>query len=155
MSLRAREQGEVPNRQEDRPVGVTALSIFFSAGALIAFTSELSLLWPGSPLEPIWRINPRAREGFASMGSWAPPLLAGVCIACASSALGLWRARRWGHRLAIVVLSINLIGDAINAVFGREPRAAIGVPIAGLLIAYLLSERVRRFFGDGDRARAL
>ncbi len=137
-----------------RPVGVTALGIFFSAGALIAFTSELSLLWPGSPLEPMWRINPRAREGFAGMGSWALPLLACVCIACALSAVGLCRARRWGHRLAIVVLSINLIGDAINAVFGREPRAAIGVPIAGVLIAYLLSERVRRFFGDSEEARA-
>jgi len=126
---------------------VTALSIFFLTGAIITFTSDVSLLWPLGPLEPMWRINPRAREGFANMGPWALLLLAIVCMACASSALGLWRARRWGHRLAIIVLGINLVGDATNALFGHDPRAAIGVPIAGALIAYLLSERVRRFFG--------
>ena len=109
---------------------MSALSIFFLAGAIISFTADVSLLWPGGPLEPMWRINPRAREGFARIGSWAPLLLAMVSLACASSSLGLWRARRWGHRLAIVVLGINLIGDAINVLFGGDSRAAIGIPIA-------------------------
>jgi hypothetical protein len=137
---------------------VAALGIFFLAGAIISFASTVSLLWPGGPLEPMWRINPRAREGFAGMGPRAPLLLVSVCVACASSALGLWRGRRWGHRLAIVVLSINLVGDAINALFGHDPRAAVGVPIAGALIAYLLSDRVRPFFRsrrvtDEDKSR--
>lgn len=129
-----------------RPIGVTALSIFSVAAALISFVSTVSLLWPGGPLEPMWRINPRAHEGFARMGSWAPVLLLTVCIGCVSSALGLWRGRRWGHRLAVVGLSINLVGDAANALFGHDPRAAVGVPIAGALLVYLLSKRVRQFF---------
>ena len=58
------------------------------------------------------------------MGPWALLLLAGVCVACVASAVGLWRGRRWGHRLAIAGLSINLIGDATNGVLGH----AICVP---------------------------
>jgi len=44
-----------------RPLGVTALGIFFLAGAIISFTAVMSLVWPGGTLEPMWRINPRAR----------------------------------------------------------------------------------------------
>jgi hypothetical protein len=134
-----------------RPLGITVLCIFFLVGAIISFTSDVSLLWPGGPLEPMWRLNPRAREGFASMGPWALLLLAVVCVACVASAVGLWRGRRWGHRLAIAGLSINLIGDATNGVLGHDPRSLVGVPIVGGIIAYLLSDSVRRFFAKRSR----
>lgn len=136
---------------ERRPLGVTAISIFCLAGAIISFTSDVSLLWPGGPLEPMWRINPRAREGFAAMGRWGLLLLAVVCVACAFSAVGLWRGRRWGHRLVVAGLGINLLGDATNAVLGRDPRSLVGVPIAGGFIVYLLSDSVRRFFAKRPR----
>ena len=51
-----------------RPHGITALSVFFAAGCLIALTSAVSLLFPESFLEPMWRLNPRARTAFSSMG---------------------------------------------------------------------------------------
>jgi hypothetical protein len=50
-----------------RPLGLTVLGVFFVAGAIISLTSAVSLLWPGGPLEPMWRINPRAREGVVSV----------------------------------------------------------------------------------------
>jgi hypothetical protein len=127
--------------------GITALGVFFSAGALIAATSAFSLLTPGGPLEPIWRLNPRARIAFDRVGPWAVPLMVVVSLACASAAVGLFRCRRWGHRLAIGILSVNLVGDVLNTILGTEPRAVIGVPIAAALIAYLWTARIRRFFG--------
>jgi hypothetical protein len=36
------------------------------------------------------------------------------------------------------VLVVNLVGDASNAIFGKEPLSAVGVPIAAVLILYLL-----------------
>ncbi|HVT16571.1 MAG TPA: hypothetical protein VHQ90_10400 [Thermoanaerobaculia bacterium] len=120
-----------------RSGGVTALGIFFAAGAAISFVSTVALLFPGSVLEPIWRLNPRARAGFASMGAWAPVLLAVVSIACAAAAYGLWSGRRWGRRLAIMLITINLIGDTANVVLGTEPRALVGMPIAALLLLFL------------------
>jgi hypothetical protein len=125
---------------------VTALSIFFLAGAAIAFLSAGALFFPGSVLEPMWDINPRAREAFESMGLWAVALMAAVGLACGSSAIGLWKGTRWGHWLALDLLGVNLVADALNALLGTEPRAALGVPIASAIIAYLTTKRVRRFF---------
>ena len=112
----------------------------------MSLLAAFALATPGGPLEPMWRLNPRAREGFSAMGGWAIPLMAAVCAACALSAAGLWTGKRWGRRLAIGVLALNAIGDAANAILGIEPRAAIGLPVAGALIFYLASRRAGRFF---------
>jgi len=136
-------------KSEPRPVGITALSIFFLFGATMSFIAFVSLLFPGSILEPMWRLNPRAHEGFAAMGVWAIVLMCVVSVACASAAVGLWRGARWGYRLAIILLTINLLGDIVNVALGTEPRAVVGVPIVLALLAFLMSRRVRRFFGTG------
>ena len=153
------KRASVKGGRGDRPAGVTALGLLFMAGAAISFTSVLSLLFPGGPLEPMWRLNPRAREAFASMGPWAIALMATVCAACAFSAAGLWTGARWGYRLAIALLTVNLVGDTANALPGVEPRAAIGVPIVGAILVFLLANRrVRSFFRDateGARRRPL
>jgi hypothetical protein len=131
---------------ESRPAGITALSLFFLFGAAMSFLSFVSLLFPGSFLEPMWRLNPRAREGFAAIGMWAVVLMRAVCAACASASVGLWRGARWGYWLAVLLLVINLLGDVINVLSGTEPRAVVGIPIVLAILAYLMSKRVRRFF---------
>src|SRR5260370_37579024 len=131
-----------------RPGGVTALGIFFAAGAAICIVSTAALFFPGSVLEPMWRLNPRGHAGFVSMGPWAPAMLAVVGVACAAAAPGLWSGRRWGHRLAIALITINLIGDAANVILGTEPPGLIGIPIAELLLLFLATPRVRAFFAE-------
>jgi hypothetical protein len=125
---------------------VTALAVFFAAGAVIATTSCVSLLYPGGVLEPMWRLTPRARDAFTRMGAWSVVLLAAVALACAAAAAGLWRGRRWGHRLAALLIGVNLAGDIVNVALGVDRRAAFGVPIAAALLAYLLHRRTRAFF---------
>jgi hypothetical protein len=129
-----------------RPVGVTALSAFFAFGALMSLVSGLALLFPGSVLEPMWRLNPRAREGLGRLGPWGIVLMVSVSVACAFAAVGLRRGVAWGRRLAIGILLVNLAGDGVSAVSGIEPRAAIGLPIGAALVAYLRTRRVRAFF---------
>src|SRR5262245_19082406 len=133
-----------------RPKGITALSVFFAFGAAMALTSFVALLFPGGFLEPMWRLNPRAREAFGSMGGWALLLMAAVGVACAFAAFGLWRGRRWGYILALVILSVNLIGDLTNALLGIEPRAWFGVPVAALILWFLATPRVRTFFAGSS-----
>lgn len=99
------------------------------------------LLFPGSALEPLWRLNPRAREGFATMGWWSVILMAAVCVACSTAALGLWRRKRWGYWTALAILAINLAGDMANAVIAHDWRTLIGLPIGGAFIAYLVIKR--------------
>jgi hypothetical protein len=136
---------------ETRPLGITALSIFFMFGAAVSFVSFISLLFPGSFLQPMWRLNPRALEGFTSMGRWAILLMCIVCVACALAAVGLWRGARWGYWLAVILLAINLLGDIVNVVLGTEPRAAVGIPIVVAILALLMSKRAKRFFLLADR----
>lgn len=130
-----------------RPGGITALSAFFLFGACMSFISAASLFFPGSFLEPMWRLNPRAHEAFAGIGTWAVVLMCAVSVACAAAALGLWRGARWGYRSALILLAINLLGDLVNGLTGTEPRALVGVPIVIALLLYLRSKRVRHFFG--------
>lgn len=128
-----------------RPRGITVLSVFFAAGFLIALTSSVTLLVPGSFLEPMWQLNPRARIAFAGMGIWAPVLLITVSAACAAAAFGLWRGRRWGYYVATGLLVVNLVGDVANVVLGTEPRAIVGIPIVAALLVYLSRPGVRRY----------
>jgi hypothetical protein len=137
-----------------RPPGVTALGYFFVFGTLASGLSVISLLTPGGPLEPMWRLNPHGREVFSHLGAWAPLLLSVVCLACASSAYGFFAGKRWGYRLGIALLLINLTGDLVNAALGIEPRALIGVPIVALLLWYLLSGRVKSYFSITARGAA-
>jgi len=139
-----------PPIRPGRPAGVTALGVFFLVGAVIAAVSCLSLSFPGGPLEPMWRLNPRARVAFSGLGLWAVALLAVVSAACATAGVGLFLGRRWGHRLALGLLVFNLLGDVLNTVLGTEPRAIVGVPIAGALVVYLWTARVRRYFDERE-----
>jgi hypothetical protein len=129
------------------PAGVIALSCFFTFGAAVSGLTCLALLLPpDSGLELIWRLNPQAHEAFLRMGGWAVGLMAVVGLACALAARGLWLRTRWGYRLALGVLTVNLIGDTANACLRGDLRTLIGLPIGGALIAYLLSRRVRHLF---------
>ncbi|HSE31182.1 MAG TPA: hypothetical protein VLA93_06365 [Pyrinomonadaceae bacterium] len=129
-----------------RPVGVIALVALFLVGSCASFISAVSLLFPGSFLEPLWQLNPRAREGFNHIGGWAIVLMLVVCVACSFTAASLWRGRRLGYWLAILMLVINLIGNVINVTTGTEPRAIIGIPVVLLILAYLLREKTRNSF---------
>lgn len=129
-----------------RPAGITALAFGAAVGAAIALVSAISLLFPGGFLEPMWRLNPRGREGFARIGGWAPLLLLLVAAGCAAASIGLGRGRRWGYRLAVFGLVVHLVGDAVNVLTGYEPRAIFGIPIVAGILYYLSTRRVREYF---------
>jgi hypothetical protein len=130
----------------DRLFGVTVLSLFFAAGALIAGASAAALAFPGSRLEALWRLNPPARTAFAHLGPLSVVLMVVVAGACAGAASGLWTGRWWGHRLAVALLTVNIVGDLLNASIRSDVRTLIGLPIGGLMLGYLLTRRVRNRF---------
>ena len=124
-----------------RPAGVTALSLFFAFGLVMAGLACLALLFPGSMLKELWRLNPSARTSFETMGAWGPALMAPVALSCGLAAYGLWSGKRWSRGLAIGILAVNLVGDVANALVRGDHRTLIGVPIALLMVGYLLSSR--------------
>ena len=129
------------------PLGVRALAAFFAFGACMSLLAFIGLLFPQGALEPVWQLNPRTHETFVRMGPWAVVLMGVVGAACALSAGGLLTRSSWGYRLSLAVLTVNLVGDAANAILRDDPRTLIGLPIGGVLIAYLLRPQVRGLFG--------
>ncbi len=129
-------QGDFPRKV---PVGTRLLVAFFLFGTVACTTTVAALLFAGSILDYVWRINPEAHAGFQRIGTlWSVLLMAAVGTACGSAAYGLARSREWGRRLAIAILSVNLIGDSINALVRQDARTLIGLPIGGALIFYLV-----------------
>jgi uncharacterized membrane protein (DUF2068 family) len=131
---------------KSRPFAILALIMLFAIGICASFLSAVSLAFPGSFLDPIWRLNPNARAEFNRIGDWAIVLMIGVCIACTFTTVGLWRGRRWGYWLAVVMLLVNLAGNVVNVITGAEPRAIVGVPIVAAILVYLLRNRTRHHF---------
>jgi len=76
-----------------------------------------------------------------------------VASACAAAAFGLWRCARWGYITAVVILSVNLLGDSMNAVIEHDWRTLIGLPVGGAMIIYLVSKR--RVFKDSTFTNSL
>ena len=135
-----------------RPLGIIALTILFMIGVVASFISAISLSFPGSLLEPIWRLNPHAHEAFRQIGKWAIALMTLVCLACVCTAVGLWRMRRWGYWLAVSMLTLNLLGDVINVISGTERKAIVGIPIVVFLLAYLMRKQTRECFKSSTAA---
>ena len=121
------------------------LAIFFAFGASMCLLTIVLLLFPGSALDSVWRLNPDAHAAFQSLGKISILVMAIVGAACASAAVGLAKNRRWGVRLALTILAVNLVGDLINAFARGDLRTLIGLPIGGAMIVYLLRAR------DGER----
>jgi hypothetical protein len=114
------------------------LAAFFAFGAMMCALTVGLLLFPGSPLDSVWRLNPEARFAFRSLGNWSFLLMLAVGIASLLAAIGLWRGTVWGTRVALTILSINIIGDLVDALFRHDYRALIGLPVGAAIILFLV-----------------
>ncbi|HEY1332899.1 MAG TPA: hypothetical protein VGF31_01505 [Myxococcaceae bacterium] len=80
------------------------------------------------------------------MGPWAIALLGTVAVASALAAVGLWKGKEWGRRLVMVGVTFNALGDLTNAIVRHDLRTLVGLPVVAVILVYLNSARVRRFF---------
>ena len=113
------------------------LALFFAFGACMCALTIWLLLFPGSALDSLWRLNPEAHAAFQRIGGLLILLMVIVGVACALAAIGLARNAKWGRWLGILILAANLVGDLTNAFVRHDLRTLIGVPIAGAMIFYL------------------
>ena len=123
---------------------------FFAFGAMMCALTVALLLFPGTALDSLWQLNPEARLAFQSLGTWSFVLMLTVGTACLFAAIGLWRCTVWGTRLALTILSVNIIGDLANTLLRRDYRSLIGLPVGAAMIFYLVRSRC---WSKGLRAR--
>lgn len=123
------------------PLGIKLLAAFFTIGAAVCLLTIVMLLFPGGALDSLWRLNPDAQVAFQQLGKLSILLMLIVGAACALAAIGLAYRKSWGIPLALVILTVNLVGDTLSAIFRHDLRTLIGLPIGGAMIVYLLSVR--------------
>ena len=116
---------------------VKILAAFFAFGATMCLLTIGLLLFPGTPLDSLWRLNPDAHVAFQSIGKAAFLIMLLIGTGCALAAIGLWRNSVWGIRLALTILWLNIVGDLFNIFVRHDYRALIGLPIGGAMIFYL------------------
>jgi hypothetical protein len=128
---------------------MTAIGGFLVFGAVMACFAGTTLLNPGTPLDHLWVLNPRAYRDLAPFGNLVgiPFLLLAVALGLA--AWGWFKRRIWGWRLAVAILAIQVLGDLVNVFLGRVLQGATGVAIAGALLFYILGPSVRGAFTSG------
>jgi hypothetical protein len=131
-----------------KPPGFVAMGIFLFFGATMAGLAATTLLWRGTVLDRAWMLNPKIYRQLSPFGSKLGILLLILSAALLMSGIGWFRRRRWGWRLAVAIIATQVLGDIINLVRGDWLRGGTGVVIAGALLMYLLSSRIRVVFPD-------
>lgn len=112
----------------------------------MAALAGTTLTWPGTALDRIWALNPRAYRQLAPFGSKAGVLLLLVALALAVSGIGWLKRRLWGWRLGVAIIAAQVAGDLVNLLLGHAVEGAIGVTVAGALLFYLFRTPVRAVF---------
>lgn len=106
------------------------------------------LCFPGTSVDFLWKLNPEAQKALRSLGKLAILFMCLIGVACTFTAIGLWRGVTWGRKLALVILSLNLIADLYNVVVRHDYRGSIGLLIAGAMIFYLASRSQESWIGE-------
>lgn len=112
----------------------------------MALMAATLLLWPGTFLDNLWVLNPAAQRQLTAVGSRAGLLFVLLSIILTLAAIGWFKRRPWGWRLAVIILSVHLAGDLGNILVGRVLQGMLGVMVAGVLLIYLLRPTTRAQF---------
>ncbi|HEX3351445.1 MAG TPA: hypothetical protein VHS34_01385 [Terriglobales bacterium] len=148
MDSRTSISGEADGRA--RSAGIVAFGIFLFFGATMAALAGITLIWQGTILDGIWKLNPTAYQQLAILGrsvGIAFLFLGGLMVV---AGIAWFRRSRWGWRLAVAIVAVQFLGDLLNALRGDFIRGGIGTIIAGALLLYLFSAKVKKTFAGGQ-----
>lgn len=129
-----------------RPLAPALVGAFFVFATAMALLAGVTLLTPGSPLDAVWNIKPRAHAQLLAMGPWVG--WGFLLLACVSglASYGSFCRRRWGWGLALALLGINGASDAIGAAGGAWVQGLVGVVLATAIAAWLIQPKIRAQF---------
>jgi small-conductance mechanosensitive channel len=112
----------------------------------MAGVAGTTLLWRGTFVDQIWTLNPNAHRQLAPMGRIVGVAFLVLAVALGVAAVGWFLQRLWGWRLAIAIITIQLVADLLNLLRGDFVRGPVGILVAGALLIYLLRRDVKTVF---------
>jgi hypothetical protein len=128
------------------PKGFLPVGVFLFFGAVMASYAAITLFWPGTVLDRLWKLNPAAHEQLSPFGARAAILFLMLAVALIVAGIGWLRRRRWGWTLAVVIVGIQVVGDLVNCFRGDLLQGGVGIVIAGALLLFLLRPNLRAAF---------
>ena len=133
--------------RRDSPRGVSAVGIFLFFGAAMASLAGTTLIWRGTALDRVWILNAPAYRHLAPLGR----IVGGFSFwdSAHAAGTGWFRRRLWGWRLAVGIITTQVLGDLVDFLMGDFVRGGTGFAIAGALLFYLLRPEVRAAFERG------
>ena len=115
----------------------------------MAALAATSLIWQGTFLESMWRLNPDAYQKLAPLGVVVGIAFVFLSAMLAAAGIGWFRRRFWGWVLAVATIATQVLGGVVNFLTRDFIGGATGIIIAGALLWYLLQPAVRAFFRTG------
>lgn len=116
----------------------------------MASLAGTTLVWPGTSLDRMWVLNRSAYHQLAPFGSAVGVVFLLLAIVLAVAGIGWLKRRRWGWRLAVVIIATQVLGDFVNALRGNVAQGATGAAIAGALFLYMTRRQVRAVFNGSS-----
>ena len=116
--MRSNESYQLRLAVGPKPLGFTAIGIFLFFGAVMASLAAATLLWRGTALDRVWVFNPTAYMQLAPQGRAVGILFLLLGVALITAGIGWFRRRLWGWRLAVAIISTQVLGDVVNCVRG-------------------------------------
>src|SRR5947209_18046249 len=133
--------------RRDSSRGVSAVGIFLYFGTAMACLAGTTLIWRGTALDRVWILNAPAYRHLAPLGR----IVGGFSFwdSAHAAGTGWFRRRLWGWRLAVGIITTQVLGDLVDFLMGDFVRGGTGFAIAGALLFYLLRPEVRPAFERG------
>jgi hypothetical protein len=91
-------------------------------------------------------LSPTAYNQLAPLGGIVVIFFLALAATLITAGIGWLRRRLRGWRLAVIIISTQVLGDVVNCVRGDWLRGGTGVIIAGALLLFLLQPRIRAAF---------
>jgi hypothetical protein len=125
---------------------LAAIGVFLLFGATMACLAGTTLVRPGTVLDRMWALDPRAYGELEPLGRTVGLAFLVLAVAPAAAGLGWFRRRHWGWQLAVGIFATQVLGDFVHILTGHIWQGAAGMTTAGAILLYIIQPSVRTAF---------
>lgn len=134
-----------------RPAAITVVAGFLFLATAIAVVVGFFTLFPNALLNLLWSLNPSGAAIFNSAGRISGLFLIALGCGTFSVALGLLRGRRWAWWFAVILFSMDVLGNLVSYFVIHDPlRTITGAIVSFSFLGLLFSRRARTYTGHTD-----
>ena len=134
------------------PAALIVIVVFLLLGTCAALIAGIALLFPGTPLDAMWKVKEGATTQIASMAKYLGPMLIIIAGFMLASTIGILKRRRWAWNAAVLLFLVNGLADGARILAHEVANGLTGVVMAGFFISLLVIGRRSGYFNDEEEA---